>query len=639
MVDPREMMSSWLLSVFIVALTTLSNSCCQASSCGSIGNITRPFYLKDQPHNWHGFRFQLSCHKNRTTLRFPTSQFPMFYVEAINYDKQTVRLIDSGIATNNYSCSSAPLHPFFNKTKYFYLMPSFPAIREFNQPITYIDCPAPVSKSSLTHRYKPITPCSSSLSSYVVIGDMDSSEVENNCTIQKATWVSSAWPNINRKSFLDIQDMVYGVDLPFRYFSCLKCHNGLSVYCSDVKTENPDLGCPDGIRYPVWFRYLEIPSALSGYFGTLVQDIGAYVRLVCGTAFIIGCIVYKLRRRHLSVYDNIEDFLQRQNNFMPIRYSYSQLKKSTNGFKDKLGEGGFGTVHKGKLRSGLIVAVKVLSNYKASGQDFINEVGTIGRIHHINIVRLVGFCVEGPKRALVYEFMPNGSLDKYIFVDGDESEAGRTTFVSCEKMYEISCKVARGIEYLHRGCDMQILHFDIKPHNILLDENFNPKISDFGLAKLHATDDSIVTMTAARGTLGYMAPELFYKNIGGVSMKADVYSFGMLLMEMAGKRKNINPLKDEISQIYFPSWIYDQISKGKEIEIEDATENEKMLVKKMIIVAMWCIQMKPAERPSMHEVIGMLEGDLELLVMPPKPLICPEETSTEDAELSLTSSN
>ena len=319
------------------------------------------------------------------------------------------------------------------------------------------------------------------------------------------------------------------------------------------------------------------------------------------------------------MYDTIEDFLQAENDLMPIRYTYSHIKNITNGFDEKLGEGGFGTVYKGKLKSGLAVAVKVLGNSNASGQDFINEVGTVGRIHHVNIVKLVGFCFEGEKRALIYEFMPNGSLDKYLFLEKGEG----TTTLSCEKIYEISCKVACGIEYLHRGCDIQILHFDIKPHNILLDENFNPKISDFGLAKLRATDDSIVTMTAARGTIGYMAPELFYKNIGGVSNKADVYSFGMLLLEMAGQRKNLKPMVDHISQIYYPSWIYDQISKGKEIEIEDASEDERKLAKKMIIVAMWCIQMKPSERPTMNKVIEMLEGDSELLVMPPKPLICP----------------
>ncbi|KAL2456007.1 Protein kinase superfamily protein [Abeliophyllum distichum] len=116
---------------------------------------------------------------------------------------------------------------------------------------------------------------------------------------------------------------------------------------------------------------------------------------------------------------------------------------------------------------------------------------------------------------------------------------------------------------------MQILHFDIKPHNILLDKYFDPKISEFGLAKLYSRDDRVMTRTAARGTMGYMAPELFYKNIGRVSHKADIYSFGMLLMDiyMAGRRRTLNPFVDSLSQIYFPSWIYDQFNEGKDLEI------------------------------------------------------------------------
>ncbi|XP_057950406.1 rust resistance kinase Lr10-like [Malania oleifera] len=334
--------------------------------------------------------------------------------------------------------------------------------------------------------------------------------------------------------------------------------------------------------------------------------------------------IYKFRRRHLSMYDNVEEFLQNQNNLMPIRYSYSEIKKMTNKFKDKLGEGGYGSVYKGKLRSGYDVAIKMLGKSKANGQEFINEVATIGRIHHVNVVRLIGFCAEQSKRAIVYDFMPNGSLEKYIF-----PQEGNIS-LSNDKMYEISLGVARGIEYLHRGCAMQILHFDIKPHNILLDENLTPKVSDFGLAKLYPTDDSIVSLTAARGTMGYMAPELFYKNIGGISYKADVYSFGMLLMEMAGRRKNLNAFEEHASQIYFPSWVYDQFSKGKDIEIRDATEEEKKIMKKMIIVALWCIQMKPSDRPSMHKAVEMLEGTLEALQMPPKPFISPQEMQNED---------
>ncbi|XP_073223005.1 rust resistance kinase Lr10-like [Cicer arietinum] len=326
------------------------------------------------------------------------------------------------------------------------------------------------------------------------------------------------------------------------------------------------------------------------------------------------------------MYENIEDFLQ-GNSLVPIRYSYKEIKNMTKSFKDKLGEGGYGTVYKGTLRSGPLVAIKMLGKSKGNGQDFINEVATIGRIHHTNVVRLIGFCVEGSKRALVYDFMPNGSLDRYI------SSRDDTISLTYKKMYEISLGVARGIAYLHQGCDMQILHFDIKPHNILLDEDFISKVSDFGLAKLYPVDNSIVSLTAARGTIGYMAPELFYKNIGGVSYKADVYSFGMLLMEIANRRRNLNSHADDSSQIFFPFWIYNRLIEEREIEIlGDATDEDKNNVKKMFIIALWCIQLNPSDRPSMERVIEMLEGDIENIKIPPKPSPYPTEEETISRE-------
>jgi len=333
----------------------------------------------------------------------------------------------------------------------------------------------------------------------------------------------------------------------------------------------------------------------------------------------------------MSLYENIENYLE-QNSLAPIRYSYKEIKKMAAGFKEKLGEGGFGSVFKAKLLSGPFVAIKMLGKSKGNGQDFINEVATIERIHHQNVVWLIGFCVSGSKRALVYEFMSNGSLDKFIF------SKERNIHLNYEKIYNISIGVARGIAYLHHGCEMQILHFDIKPHNILLDENFIPKISDFGLAKLNPIDNSIVTMTAARGTIGYMAPELFYKNIGGISHKADVYSFGMLLMEMASRRKNLNPHVDHSSQLYFPIWIYDHIEEEEDIDMEDLTEEEKIIAKKMIIVSLWCIQLKPSNRPSMNRVVEMLEGDIEDLEIPPKPTLFPDEMNT-DIETTNSTSN
>ncbi|KAJ8633971.1 hypothetical protein MRB53_027307 [Persea americana] len=161
------------------------------------------------------------------------------------------------------------------------------------------------------------------------------------------------------------------------------------------------------------------------------------------------------------------------------------------------------------------------------------------------------------------------------------------------------------------------------------DENVK-KFVNFGLAKFYPTEESIVSITAARGTLGYMAPELFYRNIGRVSYKSDVYSFGMMLLEIAGRRKNINANAENLSQIYFPSWVYSQLNQGKDIGIQNATPDEEETAKKLIIIALWCIQMKPIDRPSMSRVMEMLEGRLELLQMPPKPFLSPNQVTEED---------
>ncbi|EYU32412.1 hypothetical protein MIMGU_mgv11b0179042mg, partial [Erythranthe guttata] len=348
------------------------------------------------------------------------------------------------------------------------------------------------------------------------------------------------------------------------------------------------------------------------------------LRIVIGMPCMLGLLIYKFRRRHLSMFDVIEGFLQSNTNLKTIRYTYSDMKKITKGFREKLGQGGYGSVYKGKLRSGHDVAVKVLAKPSSNWQDFINEVATIGRIHHVNVVKLVGYCAERSKRALVYDFMPNGSLEKYIF----NKEKGNS--LTLKRKYEIAIGVARGIEYLHRGCDIQILHFDIKPHNILLDENFTPKISDFGLAKFYSTDNTTVTLTAVRGTIGYVAPELMNRSIGGVSYKADVYSFGMLLMEMLGLNKGTGPNIENKSSQYFPCWIYDHLNKGEDIEIgnvyenNDDEENEddddgKKMRRKMTIVGLWCIQMSPTDRPSMSDVLKMLEGEDENMMIPPQP--------------------
>ncbi|KAG9450493.1 hypothetical protein H6P81_010458 [Aristolochia fimbriata] len=369
-----------------------------------------------------------------------------------------------------------------------------------------------------------------------------------------------------------------------------------------------------------------------------------------------GGYTYKERlffwRTARSISGNVEVFLENYGSSSPKRYKYSHIKKITDSFKEKLGQGGYGAVYKGKLADGTLVAVKLLNETKAgNGEEFMNEVASIGRTSHVNVVNLMGFCSEGPKRALVYEFLPNGSLEKYIYSTTQDhySKSQITSVVphlGWEKLYQIAVDIARGLEYLHRGCATRILHLDIKPHNILLDRDFCPKISDFGMAKLCSTRDSIVSMPGTRGTVGYIAPEVFCRNFGGVSHKSDVYSYGMMVLEMVGGRKNINPEVENTSEIYFPDWIYKRlighqsinISVGlvrgdQEINYVAAEEEEK--VRKMILVGIWCIQTNPANRPSMSRVLDMLEGNLEAIEIPPKPYLSSPPRSLDQLASSI----
>lgn len=194
---------------------------------------------------------------------------------------------------------------------------------------------------------------------------------------------------------------------------------------------------------------------------------------------------------------------------------------------------------------------------------------------------------------------------------------------------------------MHRGCNTRILHFDIKPQNILLDKDFCPKISDFGLAKLCKTKESIVSMLGTRGTAGYIAPEVFSRNFGGVSHKSDVYSYGMLVLDMVGARRNLHSDASHTSET-FPHYVYKDLELGNDESIfRSIPEEENETVRKMILISLRCIQTIPSDRPSMSKVIEMLEGPLHSLAVPPKPfLFSPTESaineqSSSDAEESM----
>ncbi|XP_039038851.1 G-type lectin S-receptor-like serine/threonine-protein kinase At5g24080 [Hibiscus syriacus] len=303
----------------------------------------------------------------------------------------------------------------------------------------------------------------------------------------------------------------------------------------------------------------------------------------------------------------MDKFLDDMAKEKPIRFTSQQLRTATDNFTNLLGSGGFGAVYKGVFNNETTVAVKVLNGTsdKRIEQQFMAEVGTIGRVHHFNLVRLYGFCFDRNLRALVYEYMMNGSLDKFLFGE-------KKMLLGFEKLHEIAIGTAKGIAYLHEECQHRIIHYDIKPGNILLDANFSPKVSDFGLAKLCNRENTHITMTGGRGTPGYAAPELWMPY--PVTHKCDVYSFGMLLFEIIGRRRNLDTERPE-SQEWFPRWVWSNIENGglgQLMEVCDIDEKNREMTERTIKIALWCVQYRPELRPSMSMVVKMLEGAVEI---------------------------
>ncbi|CAE5963194.1 unnamed protein product [Arabidopsis arenosa] len=351
-----------------------------------------------------------------------------------------------------------------------------------------------------------------------------------------------------------------------------------------------------------------------------------------GVILVVACLSGLIRRRKKTSDDpkrKTPNFLRRKTsddsrqqylkNFIPLKhYSYVQVERITKSFAEVVGKGGFGTVYRGTLCDGRSVAVKILKESHGNGEDFINEVASMSKTSHVNIVTLLGFCSEGSKRAIIYEFMENGSLDKFI-------SSKRSSNINWRELYNIAIGVARGLEYLHHGCRTKIVHFDIKPQNVLLDDNLCPKVSDFGLARLCEKKESILSLLDTRGTIGYIAPELFSRMYGRVSHKSDVYSYGMLVLEMIGARNkpSTEDSASNPSSMYFPEWIYKDLEKGDNERLieNDINSEDDEIAKKMTLVGLWCIQSSPSDRPPMDRVVEMMEGNVNALEVPPRPVL------------------
>ncbi|XP_054787946.1 G-type lectin S-receptor-like serine/threonine-protein kinase LECRK2 isoform X2 [Prosopis cineraria] len=312
--------------------------------------------------------------------------------------------------------------------------------------------------------------------------------------------------------------------------------------------------------------------------------------------------------------------LPKSSQFGPIMnlksFTYEELWEGTNGFSEELGRGAFSVVYKGVLPNHPknLVAVKKLKLLNDSDKEFEAEVSAISQTHHRNLVKLLGFCNEGEHRLLVYEYMSKGTLANFLF------EGQR---LSWYQRVQIAIGTAKGLLYLHEECNTQIIHCDIKPQNVLLDDSYTAKISDFGLAKLLKIDQAVTT-TAIRGTKGYVAAEWFKNK--PITMKVDVYSFGVMLLELICCRKNYDSnVEDEIKMVLI-DWACDCFHYRRfDLLVEDDKEalSDIERVEKYVRISIWCTQDDPLARPTMKQVVQTLEGFMDV----PNPFVLQSVTS------------
>ncbi|RYR57262.1 hypothetical protein Ahy_A05g022985 [Arachis hypogaea] len=591
----------------------------QLYNCGTISNISYPFWGVDRPrYCGGGDQFNLTCELGTgqfASIQIASQKFQVIHIDGV---QNKMRMIPMPPIVKHEFCS---MKRDFNLSS-----PSFWYSETVQNITIFYDCPAGFSNftcpSSSNHRNKK----NNNVVFYEGVEEQVLKEhpelKECGRSLRVATDEGALHPNVTVDNQI-IEALNWGFHMNYSFpEECKRCMRSEGVCGSNNSS-------PDGSNAAL---SCYLPRRTSNRWQWKLRHIivGFIAIVIPGLVLIYICTVCCLRYKSSSWEEvfwfttksnqDIEAILKSHGALSLKRYKFCDVKKMTSFFKVKLGQGGFGTVYKGKLLNGSDVAVKILNLSKGKDKEFINEVASISKTSHINIVTLFGFCLEGNKRALIYEFMSNGSLDTFIYKKGHYEG---TPSLNWDQLYQIAIGIAKGLEYLHKECNIRIFHFDIKPHNILLDENFCPKISDFGLAKLSLrSDDSVISMSDARGTMGYVAPEMWNKHLGGISHRSDVYSYGMMLLEIVGGRKNIHAEANHTSEIYFPYWIHKRLEQGTQLgNNENIGIAENDIVKRMTIVGLWCIQTLPNDRPSISRVIDMLEGSMESLELPPKPIL------------------
>ncbi|KAI9112402.1 hypothetical protein K1719_016599 [Acacia pycnantha] len=425
-----------------------------------------------------------------------------------------------------------------------------------------------------------------------------------------------------------------------RLQDCRSCLSGVIrniPLCSDKKIGGRAVNPSCNIRYELFsFFDHNHPVSLTrsrSFFHRPAARISAIVVASLVVGGIISYFAYyllkiRVEKRHRA---NLKQkyFGRESTTLEHLRFSLATVEAATNKFSHeyRLGRGGFGQVFKGILPNGEEIAVKRLS--KGSGQgaaEFKNEVLLIARLQHRNLVALLGFCVEEQEKLLVYEYVPNRSLDYFLF--GSQN----TKVLDWMERSKIIGGVARGILYLHEYSRLKIIHRDLKPSNILLDDEMNPKISDFGLAKMVAVSEDEGSTNRIVGTYGYMSPE--YAMFGQYSEKSDVFSFGVIVLEIISRKKNTgshdSQYADGLLSYTWKKWRDDKLAEILDSNINELGSFNEVI--KCIQIGLLCVQENPNARPSMATVVSYLSNDSIQLPLPQEPAFFlhgqPEPTTT-----------
>ncbi|KAJ4706823.1 Cysteine-rich receptor-like protein kinase [Melia azedarach] len=447
-----------------------------------------------------------------------------------------------------------------------------------------------------------------------------------------------ATPNINgffAASTKDIGNgnssaLVYGIAECVETISKTGCQDCLSVAFSNIqKCIDFDYGW--AVDVGCFLRYSDSPffplnqtTDLTPFLKTGGNSkkkkgiIGGVVGAGGISLMLFGLLVWFRisRKRKMTRKGNISEVTELRG---PMNYRHKDLISATKNFSDdnKLGEGGFGDIYKGILSNGKVVAVKKLAIglTRRVVSDFENEVRLISNVHHRNLIRLLGCSSKGSELLLVYEYMANSSLDKFLFGE-------KRGFLNWKQRFDIILGTARGLAYLHEDFHVCIIHRDIKPSNILLDNDFQPKIADFGLARLLPENQTHVS-TKFAGTLGYTAPE--YAIHGQLSEKADTYSYGVLVLEIVSGKKSSELTKDNDEYLLKRAWTLYENGKQEELMDENLNPDEYTHeeARRVIEIALMCTQSAASSRPTMSEVVVMLKSKETTLLSENKPLLRP----------------